>query len=394
MENLVFADGIRDTSRFGQSGPLAELSTMNAIERLRATYELEPVDRLVRREFYIWAEAIERWTGEGMPTDTPRAELFGFDEPAGSSVGMLGWCEPAFAPEIQEQVLTETDEYQVIRDKAGRHVKVFRGRRHGFMPTYLKHAVTGEADWEADVRPLLSPGTPLRWAGFDDRLARLRADDAAGKMIVLGGIGGYMYLRALVGPEEICYLLIDNPDLVHEMMRTWLELADAIAERVQEAVEIDEVFLAEDICYNHGLLIGPDMVREFLFPYYRQLLENIRIRQAYKKLYFHLDTDGNVADAIDLYCEVGLGVMCPMEVAAGNDVVAIGQKHPDLVILGGIDKRVLAAGREAIDEHLEYVVPAMAARGGYVPTCDHGVPDNVSYADYTYYRQRMMELDH
>ncbi len=367
---------------------------MNAIERLRATYELQPVDRMVRREFYIWPEAIERWTREGMDADAAQAELFGFDEPARSGVGMLGWCEPAFVPAMEEIVLEETDAYQIVRDDAGRHVKVFKGRRHGFMPTYVQHAVTCDADWQGDVLPLLSPEAPGRWDGFDETLGRLREADGEGKMIVLDAVGGYMYLRALVGPEEICLLLVDNPALVHRMMRAWLELADAVAERVQQAVEIDEVFLAEDICYNHGLLISPKMVREFLFPYYRRLLANVRGRQRRKKLYFQVDTDGNCDEMIGLYREVGINVLSPLEVAADNDVVAIGRKYPDLVLLGGIDKRVLAAGRDAIDAHLEHVVPAMAARGGYVPTCDHGVPDNVSYDSYLHYRRRIMEMDH
>ena len=365
---------------------------MNAIERLRATYELRPVDRLVRREFYIWPEAIERWKAEGMPQDVPQAELFGFDEPASAGIGRLGWCEPEFVPAIEDRVLEETADYQVVRDRAGRAVKFFRGRRHGFMPTYLKHAVTCEKDWAKDVLPRLRPETPERWAGIEKDLARLRAAEAEGKRIVLGGIGGYMYLRALVGPEEVCYLLVDNPRLVHAMMEAWLALAEAVAERVQRAVTIDEVFLAEDICYNHGLLISPDMVREFLFPYYRRLLDGVRRRQNARKLYFHLDTDGNCAEAVGLYREISLGAMSPFEVAAGNDVVAVARRHPDLVISGGIDKRVLAAGPEAIDAHLAHILPPMVARGGYIPTCDHGVPDDVSYANYLHYRRRVMEM--
>ncbi len=55
---------------------------------------------------------------------------------------------------------------------------------------------------------------------------------------------------------------------------------------------------------------------------------------------------------------------------------------------------MLAAGPAAIEAHLQQIVPAMVARGGYVPTCDHGVPDNVSLESYRYYRQRICELDH
>jgi hypothetical protein len=379
---------------------------MDAIARFRATMERRPVDRLHRAEFYIWDEALDRWEKEGMPPvarsgRAPRpgqvtmAEHFGFDPGARVGIPMLGWCEPPFVPAMKEEVLEERGEHQIVRDAAGRTVEVYKGRRHGFMPTYLRHAVTCERDWEESVRPLLSPDSPERWQDFDRRLAELRGEDRRGKYVHQPCIGGYMYLRALIGPQEVCYMLVDDPRLIHKMMTAWLELADAVTARIQREVQIDELFLAEDICYNHGLLISPDMVREFLFPYYQQLLANIRSRQKEgKTVHFQVDTDGNVAEALDLYMGIGLDVMCPFEVAAGNDVVEIARRHPGLALTGGIDKRALAAGPEAIDESLRRVLPFMVRRGGYYPTCDHGVPDNVSYADYMHYRRRVMERDH
>ena len=367
---------------------------MNSTERVRATYEFQPVDHLPRQEFYIWGEAIERWKTEGMPADADQAELFGFDPGAGAWLYVLGWCEPALVPAIEPKMLESTDEYEIVLDNAGRTVKFFKHRRHGFMPTYLKHAVADDRDWEEDIAPRMSPDTPARWEMFDKAMEDVRAADEKGQRVVVASVGGYMYLRSLVGPEDICYMLLDHPALVHKMMQAWLDLAEAVTARAQETVEIDEFFMAEDICYNHGLLISPDMVREFLFPYYQQLLANIRSRQKSKRLFYHVDTDGNCDESLDLYREIGLDMMCPFEVAAGNDVVAVAKKHPDLVIRGGIDKRVLAAGKDAIDEHLNHIMPFMVRRGGYIPTCDHGVPDDVSYENYMHYRRRIMEMDH
>jgi len=214
-------------------------------------------------------------------------------------------------------------------------------------------------------------------------------------MISQNLIGGYMYLRSLIGPARLLYAFYDMPDLLHDCMRAWLDLADAVTACHQAHVTLDEVFIAEDICYNHGPLISPNMMRTFLFPYYQQLIENVRRRQIdqARHLYVHIDTDGYAVPVIPLYQDaIGLDVMSPFEVAAGCDVVAIGRRFPDLAILGGIDKRVLARGREAIDAHLEYILPTMRARGGYIPTCDHGVPEEVPYEDYLYYRRRSVEL--
>ena len=123
------------------------------------------------------------------------------------------------------------------------------------------------------------------------------------------------------------------------------KLADAVTARHQEHVTIDELFLAEDICYNHGPLISPDMMQEFLFPYYQQLIANVKARQIDKArhLYIQIDTDGYAVPTIPLYIEaIGMDVMSPFEVASGCDVVEIGRQYPELVMFGGIDKRVLA----------------------------------------------------
>jgi len=208
-------------------------------------------------------------------------------------------------------------------------------------------------------------------------------------------IGGYMYLRALMGPEDVMYQFFDNPELVHDCMQTWLTLADAVIAEHQKYVSLDEVFMAEDIAYNTGALISPDMMKEFLLPYYQQLLTNVRARQMdkSKKLHIQVDSDGNVNDLIDVYIEgIGMNYMSPFEVAAHSDVVEVRKRYPELLIRGGFDKRILAAGKEAIDREIARVMPFMKAHGGYIPSCDHGVPAEVNFEDYLYFRRRMQEF--
>lgn len=96
-------------------------------------------------------------------------------------------------------------------------------------------------------------------------------------------------------------------------------------------------------------------------------------------------------DVIDVYKEVGCNYMSPFEVASNYDVVKIGQQHPDLLMSGGIDKRIIAQGGDALKRYLDYIMPAMQKRGGYIPTCDHGVPEEVSFENYMLYRKLMNE---
>ncbi len=360
--------------------------------RLRDTYARVPGARLVRREFGYYC--LDRWHEQGLPQDADLAEVFDYDPPGSVGLGQLGWCEAAFVPAFEEKVIEDRGDHEVVQDYAGRHVLFFKGRRNGFMPEYLDHPVKDMRTWLDDVAWRLDPASPERSADLDTRMAWAREQAAKGMMVSQGLIGGYMYLRSLIGPADLLYAFKDQPGLIHACMRAWFELADAVIARHQAHVTLDEVFLAEDICYNHGILISPAMMREFLFPYYRQLLANVRSRQIDRgrHLYIHIDTDGDARPAIGVYQEIGMNVMSPFEAASGCDVVQIGCEHPDLTMFGGIDKRVLAKSKPDIDRMVEYILPAMRARGGYIPTCDHGVPEEVSLDNYMHYRRRCVEL--
>ena len=373
--------------------PLAPLEQMcPSARKLRDIYALKPNAPLVHREFGYYC--LDRWYEQGLAKDADLAEVFSYDPPGDLAVDGLGWCEAAFAPAFEEKIIENRGEHEVVQDVAGRHVLVFKGRRSGFMPEYLECPVKDMKTWQDDVKWRLDPTTPQRIENLEDSMTAAKAEAAMGKMITQRVIGAYMYLRSLIGPESLLYAFHDMPNLIHDCMRTWFELADYVTSRHQEYITIDELYFAEDICYNHGPLISPDMMREFLIPYYQQLIANLKSRQIdqQRHLYIQIDTDGFSPPVIPIYQTIGMDVMSPFEVASGCDVVEIAQQFPGLVMTGGIDKRVLAESKDAIDKHLEYILPAMRRRGGYIPTCDHGDPEEVSLENYMHYRKRCIEL--
>ncbi len=372
---------------------LVERTRMSpSVLKLRDAYARVPGAPLFKREFGFYC--LERWKEQGMPQDVPNAELFDYDSPGKHSLGQLGWCEAAFAPAFDEKILEDRGEHEVVQDFAGRAVLCFKGRRSGFMPEYLDHPVKDQKTWEENIKWRLNPSTENRYGDFAKRMQKAREHAGKGLMITQNLVGGYMYLRSLIGPNDLLYKFYDNPELIHDCMKAWFELADSVISKHQEHVTLDEFFLAEDICYNNGPLISPDMMREFLFPYYQQLIENVRRRQIdqSRHLYIHIDTDGDVLPIIPVYQELGMDTMSPFKVASGCDVVAVGKQYPDIAIFGGIDKRILAQSKQAIDQEVERILPVMRERGGYIPTCDHGVPEEVPYENYLHYRKRCIEL--
>lgn len=363
--------------------------------KLRDIYARKPGAPILHREFWLMDTTMQKWIAEeGMPAEVPHNELFQLDEPGHHELGQLGWTEAAFHPVFEEKHIEDRGTTEVVQDFAGRHVLYLKGRREGFMPEYLVHPVKNQQTFEDLIKWRLDPATATRFADLDQRMATAKEAAGEGQMIMQNLIGGYMYLRSLLGPEDLLYAFYDEPELIESCMETWLTLSDAVIAKHQEHVTLDEVFLSEDICYNNGPLISPDMIRGFLMPYYQQLIANIRSRQIDKSrhLYIQIDTDGFANPVIPVYQELGMEVMSPFEVASGSDVVAIGEEFPWLVLLGGFDKRILAKSTDAIDREIERILPAMRERGGFLPTIDHGVPSETPYQNYLHYRKRCVEL--
>lgn len=356
-------------------------------------YNMVPGAGLYQTEFGFYS--LEKWQREeGLDRNADLAELFGYDPQGRVDLNGLGGCEAAFFPLFEEKILEDRGDYELVQDFAGRSVLYFKGRRDGFMPEYVDHPVKDMRSWEENCLWRLDPASPGRQSEMDSYMPDVVAKAKQGMFVGQHMVGGYMYLRSLMGPEGLLYMFYDDPDLIHACMRQWLVLADSVIERHQRHVCIDELFIDEDICYNHGSLISPDMMREFLLPYYQQLLANMRRRQMDRSrpVGFQVDTDGLCDPVIDLYRELGMNHMSPFEVAAGTDVIRTGEKYPDLRMTGGMDKRVLAKGPKAIDEMIDRILPAMQKRGGFIPTCDHGVPEEVSLENYMYFRKRCMEF--
>lgn len=337
---------------------------------------------------------MDRWHREGLPEGADLAEFFGYDPVGRVDLGGLGWCEAGFEPLFETKVLEDRGDYELVQDHAGRSVLYFKNRRDGFMPEYVDHPVKDQKSWEENCLWRMDPNSEIRKQKMAEYLPRVI--DAAKRGCFVGQqvVGGYMYLRSLIGPQDLLYMFYDDPELIHRCMEAWFNLADTIIAEHQKHVTLDELFIGEDICYNHGSLISPDMIREFLLPYYQQLLTNCRRRQIDpdRSLGFQVDTDGRSTDVLELYQSIGMTHMSPFEVAAGCDVIEVGRKYPELRISGGVDKRELAKDKAAIDRLVDRIFPVMQARGGYTPTCDHGVPEEVSLENYMYFRKRCLEF--
>jgi uroporphyrinogen decarboxylase len=260
---------------------------------MRDFYAVKPDAGIIQTDFGYYC--LDKWKSQGHITDkTDLSKLFMFEEAGNVGIGGLGGCEAAFVPMFETEVLEDRGEYELVRDHAGRHVLYFKGRRNGFMPEYVDHPVKDMKTWEQNCKWRMNPGSPERYENLEKNMQSIVSKAKEGYAVQQYSVGGYMYLRSLMGPEGVLYKFYDEPELICDCMKTWFELADRITAEHQKYVSIDELLLDEDICYKTGPLISPDMIAEFLFPYYSQLIANMKSRQPDKSrhLLVHLATDG------------------------------------------------------------------------------------------------------
>jgi hypothetical protein len=62
-----------------------------------------------------------------------------------------------------------------------------------------------------------------------------------------------------------------------------------------------------------------------------------------------------------------------------------------LLLIGGLDSRVLLRGPDEIRAEVMNIVPPLLERGHYLPTIDDNPRENVPYASYLAYRQVLNE---
>ncbi|MHC4886139.1 MAG: hypothetical protein ACYTGH_13760 [Planctomycetota bacterium] len=104
-----------------------------------------------------------------------------------------------------------------------------------------------------------------------------------------------------------------------------------------------------------------------------------------------VDTDGDCNELIPPFTAHGINMMFPFEAQAGNDLLAIRERHPGLGVVGGLDKRALAAGRDAIDREVD-LAAQMVERGRYIPAWDHLIPPDVSWENFAYAAEKIAKV--
>ncbi len=353
-------------------------------ERFVACILGETVDRPCYYLFFdLWKTTWKRWEKEGKPESvTDHRSIFNPDQHPMSVPVNYGPC-----PKIERSVISENDEFIVFIDEWGIKRRDFKNSVS--MSEFIESPVKTRSDWERFKKERLNPDSPERLDG--NWIEQCKEWTEKGYPIQLGSfpdVALFGVLRWLLGAEECLVAFYTMPRLVHEIMDHLTSLYLTVFQKVVKIVPVDVIHLWEDMCGKQGPLISPKHWDEFMGPNYRRIR---KFADKHNIPIMSIDTDGNPDLIIPSMMRAGVNCLYPMEVAAGCDVNVFRDKYPTLGMMGGVDKRALAAEPAAIHKELARIAPAID-KGCYVPTLDHVVPDNVSWQNYCYYAETLKKL--
>lgn len=360
-------------------------------ERFLATIKFEKPDRPFRLETLgFWNETLARWKGEGLPAMAANMLTsylyFGMDPLIPVYLGADQ--HPGFDPLFSEKIIEKDARRIVKRDITGTVIEVFTDGSSS-VPGYLEFPVKDWDSWE-DVKKRLDPNSPNRLGPQWDAIIKLAETTQSPLSVSIPGVFGTH--RHLLGFEPLMEAYYDKPELVHAISKHWVYLwKDVLAKVRKRAPQIDSVMLWEDMCGKNGPVISPAMFREFMSPYYKELVSFVRDDLEVPAR--GVDTDGNMTLLIPLFVDAGINWLWPFEVQAGMDVNEVRAQWPrEFAIWGGIDKRALAKDEKAIRDEVERVVPQMLEKGGYIPGLDHSVPPDVPLSNFRYYLELVRKI--
>jgi len=337
-----------------------------------------------------------RWHSEGLAEGRDYMEAV--HEELGIPRERTGWLQPdvnfRMHPTFEEKVLEHRDGHYVVQDWMGNITEIsdeydytyIRCAKDFVTRKWHRFPVADRAQF-AEMKKRYDAGAPCRYpADFTARVAQLKNRDHVTRVAVAGP---FWQLREWCGFEPLCMMFVEDPEFVREMTIFWTEFVSRTMRRALDAGIVDFIHISEDMAYKEKSMISPAMARDFLLPAWERW--TTEARQAGVAV-VDMDSDGKVDELIPLWIEAGINVCDPLEVAAGNDINeyrrAFGRR---MGYAGGVDKRCIAKGGTVIEAELARIAPVVRD-GGYIPSCDHGVPPDISWPDFLHYSRLLAEL--
>lgn len=188
-------------------------------------------------------------------------------------------------------------------------------------------------------------------------------------------IGFSLYERAwtMRGMENLMMDFLDHPEFVRELLRA---IADWNIAQLRKALEfdIDAAHFGDDWGQQHGLLMGPALWREFIYPELKRMYGVVR--QAGK--YVSIHSCGDVDELFDDLIGIGVNCFNPFQPEVMDVAGLLSRYRGRLAFFGGLStQRTLPYGTPGDVRKETRGLIEMGREGGYILAPAHAVEGDV-----------------
>jgi uroporphyrinogen decarboxylase len=193
----------------------------------------------------------------------------------------------------------------------------------------------------------------------------------------------------LMGYEALGLACYDDPELVSELLEEGAKFSIVCGRTLIEA-GADAVILSDDLGYNNGLFISPDMMRAMVLPVIKRMVDEYHKLGA--KVILHCD--GNVNQILADIIATGIDALHPIERKANMDLRQVKNDYGNRVcIFGNVNSSsTLPYGSfEDIEAEVKECLSIAGPGGGYVIGSDHSVSQGIPVKNALYFFETMLK---
>jgi len=157
----------------------------------------------------------------------------------------------------------------------------------------------------------------------------------------------YRMLEISVGFENMAVWHMEQPDLLHACAKFFCDWTCEAIEMILARCPFHAVWLDDDLAFKTGTFISPDMLREYVFPYHRRIVEVVSAHNL--PTMYH--SDGNLSQILDDLIESGFVSLHPLERLAFDIRSARKQVGHRITLMGNVDIDFLERGDPQLCYH-------------------------------------------
>lgn len=205
-------------------------------------------------------------------------------------------------------------------------------------------------------------------------------------LFVFAQIGGPIsMLNEMMGMEDYLIAAMTETDRIALLAEKVMEFEVAKAKLFLDK-GADAILIADDMAFNTGLLLPPDVMEEAAFPFYKSMIAEIK---KHRDVPVFLHSDGDMNEILGRIVELGFDGLHSLQPTANMDIEKIKKEYGSkLCLIGNIDLNyVLTFGTEdEVEANVAETIEKAYYDGGYMlSSCNcliSDIPDKNIFAMY------------